>query len=82
MLDHTMTVQVAYAVWHQLLSEVHNWQSPISAADGLTWGSFAVAKMLTRPNPGELHARLLSSPGCSIRLLLQTTQHSNALNAK
>ena len=81
MLDHTLTVQVAYAVWHQLLSEAYSWQSPISAADGLTWGSFAVAKMLTRPNPGKLYARLLSSPACGIGLLLQTTQHPNVLSS-
>lgn len=57
MLDQILTVQVAYAVWHQLLIEGSQcWTTPTSAADGLAWGSFAVAKMLQRPNPGDYPA--------------------------
>lgn len=53
-IESELTVQVAYAVWHQALLEgSQSWACPSTSAAGLAWGSFAVAQMLTRPNPGR-----------------------------
>lgn len=51
--------QVAYAIWHQLLSEGNSRAalSPMYATDTCTWGSFAAAKMLRHPHPGHTCSR-------------------------